>query len=610
MDMKFTVFVVILLCIVVVPGFHTAWKVWVLLRQQNLWKDIAKRINSLTLDDIRGFPEPTHYVLDCVLTTKHGLGKPQAVPAALEHLTATIDAPLRTLRSLSYFSVLLGLLGTVSVLAITFWGVKNITGVEPALLGHVYAFNAVAILLAAFFYLFHVFLRWRSDNLVLIASQSLGRLQTDIPENVDPQLVAALEAVGRNFTQWVEDIYARHRQEAEKLVQEMRELGEAIKRMVKSMIAARRTDEEGIIPLLRSQDEKIELLSKRLDARFRELAEPIQKTLPLIEQWQRRLEELGILLQTMLEADLPGNTKGLTLATEKLVAAVSELPQLVQKHFKGIKEVIATGLQDAVKEGWQQTVAPVFVDLIERLSLLLEAHQALMASIERLPQAIAVNVTTSLMTEWQETVQPPVTKMTEAINQLLRAQDSLEGAISQLARNIPHLVAAGTQQVVQASIELSGKLNDLATRLQVLTELPPTLVAALKDALRNTGDIITTNWSEKLRQLWQQNLAPQAAAWSKTFQESLQEQQKQTKKLDTLYGNLTSQIENERKMLLDQMSQRLPNAFAAQGDGYLRDIVTSLQQLRIAVDNLGKGTSTSSKDQETGSRRGGFWRRS
>ncbi len=608
MDAKLIAFIVLIVCVVIIPGFRSALKIWVLLRQEKIWENIAKNISTITLDDIHGFPEPTHYVLNCVLTAQAGVGKPQAVPAALEHLAATLDAPLHTLRSLSYFSVLLGLLGTVSVLAITFGGVKDITGIEPALLGHVYTFNAAAISLAAVLYLFHVYLRWRGDHLVLMASQTLGRLQSEIPENVDPQLVAALEAVGHKFTQWGEEIYARHRQEAEALSREMRGLGEAIQGMVQGMIAARRTEEEGIIPLLRSQDEKIELLSQRLDARFRELAEPIQKTLPLIEQWQGRIEELGNLLQTMLEADLPGNTKGLTLATKQLAVAVGELPQLVQRHFQGIKKVIAAGLQDAVKEGWQQTVAPAFVDLSSRFSLMLKAHQDFTNSVARLPQAVAENVTASLMDEKQKTVQPSVNKMIEAINQSLTAHQGLEKTLNQTATDLPRNVNASLQPLVQAHTELAGKFQDLAVQLQVLQDLPPTLVEALKEALKHTGDLVTANVSERLRHLWQRELAPQAAACSKTLQESLQEQQKLTKQLYTLYGDLILQLETERKMLLDQMTQRLPEAFAAKGDGHLRDIVTSLQQLQIALENMGKRISTSGGDQETSPRRGWFWR--
>lgn len=610
MDIKVILFVIVLFFFVIIPGVRNSWKVWVLVRQQKDWENVREKIGTLTLDDIRGFPEPTHYVLNCVLTTQPGVGMPQAVPAASEHLAATVDAPLRALRSLSYFSVLLGLLGTVSVLAITFWGVKNIAGIEPALLGYVYAFNAVAILFAAFLYLVHVLLRWRSDNLLLAVSQTLGRLQTESPENVDPQLVAALEAVGRNFKQWGEDIYAHHREEAEKLVQEMKGLGKAIEGMVQNMVAARRTEEEGIIPLLRSQDEKIELLSQRLDERFRELAEPIQKTLPLIEQWQRRLEELGNLLQTMLAADLPGNTRGLTLATEKLVSAASELPQIIQKRFQGIKEVIATGLQDAVKDGWRQTVAPVFEDLSARLSLLLEGYQTIIAAVNRVPEAVAIHVTDSMITGWQKNVQPALNKMEEIIAQLLRAQQSLEGAIVQMAADIPHKVAAGTQPLVQVNTELSGNLQDLASQLNVLRELPQTLVYAVGDALKNTGDAITTNWSTKLQELWEKEIAPKTADWSGTLQEILKEQQKQNYTLDTLEGRFVIKMENLGTKVAEQTTRGFQNVLSAKEDGYLRDIVNSLQELENTLGQMGKWFADSSPDKEASSRWERFWRKS
>jgi hypothetical protein len=107
----------ILVCFVLFPGLITLWRVFTLVRQQKIWRTLQDEIGELTLDNIAGFPEPTHYVLNCVLTWQPGVGRPQAIPAALEHLAATVDAPLRALRSLSYLSVLLGLLGTVLVLA-------------------------------------------------------------------------------------------------------------------------------------------------------------------------------------------------------------------------------------------------------------------------------------------------------------------------------------------------------------------------------------------------------------------------------------------------------------------------------------------------------------
>lgn len=588
MDIKYIGFLGILGCFVLIPGLRMFWRARTLVRQQKVWRTLQDEIGILTLADIGGLPEPTHYVLNCVLTSRPGVGKPQAIPAALEHLAATVDAPLRALRSLSYFAVLFGLLATVAVLAYTFWGTKDISGIKPELLGHVYSFNAVAILLAAILYITHVGMRWRGDKLLLTASQTLGQLQAEIPENIDPHLVAALEAVGRNFTQWGEEIYARHRQDAQALVQEMKGLGTAIEGMVENMVTARRTEEEGIIPLLRTQDEKIELLSQRLDARFSELAEPIQKTLPLIEQWQRRLEELGNLLQTMMEADLPGNTRGLTSATEQLVAVVSELPQKVQTHFQGIKKVIATGLQDAVKEGWRQTVAPVFVDLSERLSLLLEAHQALIGAVNRLPEAVANHLTDSMITGWQKNVQPALNKMEEIIAQLLRAQQSLEWAINQMAKDIPHHVATGTQPLVQVINELSGNLQDLPAQLNVMRELPQTLVDAVGDALKNTGDVIATNWSAKLQELWESEVAPKTAEWSETLREILKEQQKQNYTLDTLEGRFDVKIESWGKKVAEQVTQGLREALAARGDGYLRDIADSLQELEKTWEQMSK----------------------
>ncbi len=247
-----------------------------ILKQQSIWEELSANVGELTLDKVQVIDdEPTRFVLSCSLTNRPGIGKSQGITAALGHLDAALDAPLRALRSCSHLSVLVGLLMTVFVLTITFWEIQDIRTIKPSLLIHIYLVNFVAILGAAFIYRSYIHRRRLADRFLLLASETLGRLQTDVPEGVDPHLVAALERVGTQFTQWVEDIYARHQQHSERLVQEMQGLGVGLREMVQSMLAAQKTEVEGIIPLLRSQDEKVELLSQRLDERFQDLARPL-----------------------------------------------------------------------------------------------------------------------------------------------------------------------------------------------------------------------------------------------------------------------------------------------------------------------------------------------
>ena len=606
MDITYIGFFGVLGCFVLIAGFrfNSGRQAWDLLKQHQTWRELQDRIGTLTLDDIRGLPEPTHYVLNCVLTSRPGLGKPQAVPAALDHLAATLDAPLRMLRSLSYASVLLGLLSTVGVLACTFWGIEDITKIQPSLLGHVYSINAFAIFLAAILYIVHIVMRWRADALLLTASQTLGRLQAEIPEGVDPHLVAALEAVGRNFMQWGEEIYARHRQDAQVLVQEMQGLGQAIQGMVQSMVAARRTEEEGLIPLLRTQDEKIELLSQRLDDRFRELAEPIRATMPFLQQWQQRLEELGQLLEALQRADLPGKTEALALATRSLEGTVDTLPQAVREKFAGIKEVLGQGLQDAVRQGWQETVAPVFQDLTSRLASLLEEQQTLLDSVKKLPQAVAQSVTSS----WQKTVEPTLGHLADLVSRMLQAQQSLDQTMTGMGQELSRHVAAGVQPLVHVVTDLTNRLAELGERLSVLSNLPHLLPRAVHDSLSEVPKLLATSLPEDFREWWRGEIAPQITQLSQTIKDTLEEQQRQRRILNTLDSRLADYLENWETKLAEKMTVGLQNALSTRGDGYLRDIASALHELEKSWGQMSKTMGGSSPDKDTGSWR--FWRKS
>jgi len=359
-----------LLIFVVLPALFQLTSIIRVMRQRQVWLRLRPKIARISLQDIQGLPEPTRYVLDCVLTDKIGRGKPQAIPSALEHLAAAFDAPTRFLRSLSYLSVLFGLLGTVTLLALAFLDVHQISDLKPEHLRYIYPVNSIAIALATIIYIIYSFYRLKGDRLLLTASQTLGLLQAEVPEEVDPNLVASLERVADKFKEWGQETQLQHEQHANALVREMRGLGEAIREMVNRMIATRRTEEEGIIPLLRTQDEKIELLSERLDERFRDLAKPLLEGLPILEQWRDRTKELGELFREFQQADLPGQTAALGLETKSLAKAIAALPKAVRGQFKGIDQVIGAAVQEAVRDGWEQTIKPTLQDIGSDISVL------------------------------------------------------------------------------------------------------------------------------------------------------------------------------------------------------------------------------------------------
>ncbi len=582
-DKNIYVFVIIILAVFILFIYNTI-EIRHLLKQRKIWERLGPNAGELTLDHIHGIPEPSNFVLGSILTDSPGKAKVQGIPAALDHLGAALDAPLRALCSLSYLSVLFGLLGTVLVLAITFWGVQDIRHINPGLLGHIYLVNSVAVFLALCFYGLYTHYRRSADRLLLAASRTLGRLQSEVPEGVDPQLVAALEGVGSKFSQWGEDIYARHRQESERLVQEMQGLGEAIRQMVQSMVAAQRTEMEGIIPLLRSQDEKIELLSQRLDERFQDLARPLLQALPILESWRQRTEELKQAVEDMRRADLEGKTAALAQAASALGTASSELPQAAREEFRGARKELAAGLGQALRQGLNDFLVPTLQALHARLAELEKLQQALGEAVNDLPSKAAMSLAETTRTVWQETMQPGLAFLAESLSTLREFQQALRHILDQLPQSVGQGVAAGCQPLLQMNGELASQLRGFVERTTPLTQLPDILAESVQESLRGAATSLSSAVSRALRQEWQQVWAPEAEI-PHFLRSLLEEQQNQVKELDRLTGRLVSFMENQVNGIGERVAQSLRTLWAETGDGYLRDILGSLKGLEKAMAN-------------------------
>jgi hypothetical protein len=188
-------------------------------------------------------------------------------------LSAEVDSPISILRSLSYLSVLVGLLGTVTLLALALQSVDAIGQFKIEQLKNIYPLNAVAIGLAVVMYLSYSWYRHKGDQFLLQVARVLGRLRLDQLGAADPVLLATLEKVGEKFTDWGNEIQERHRQEMNQLLQEVRDLGESIRQLVVTAIAARQEEDRALVPLLRSQDAKLELLNQRLYQNYLLLAQ-------------------------------------------------------------------------------------------------------------------------------------------------------------------------------------------------------------------------------------------------------------------------------------------------------------------------------------------------
>ena len=476
--------ILVVFILLAVHPFMCSIRLW---RQRNDWKSLRSKIGTISLQDIQGLPEPSRYALSCVLTEKPGVGKPQAISPALEQLAAAVDIPLCALRSLSYLSVFIGLLVTVTLLAMTLLDVKELT------LDHlrdIYPFNAVAIGIAAFLYFFYGLFHWQGDHFLLEASQILGSLHTDLPDTVDPNLVASLEIVAKKFTDWGEEIYTRNLGQVQALQGEMQTLSEEIRNMIREMIESRKGDEAGIIPLLEAQNEKVELLSSRLDTNFRDLASPIEGALQIMHQSDKRMKNLEQVILEIREADLPGQAAALSGATRDLASAVNRLPEEVGRQFQGVKKVIGEATHEGIKSGWEEMARPAFAGINNGIALLVDGQEIIKATLERMPQAVGQQVAESLL--------PILTDLTSTINRLAQSLNSIREMVARLPDEVSQGVMAGIQPLIDADI--SEHLGEFTQVVGKMTSLIQQLPSSMREIISSTNERLAQTMSKVLRE--------------------------------------------------------------------------------------------------------------
>jgi ABC-type cobalt transport system substrate-binding protein/biopolymer transport protein ExbB/TolQ len=264
-------FVTLLFVCVLIPFVLVRRRITAIMRQFEHWRELEKNIQEIGKEEARYYPHPTRYVLQMVFSSTKGTARAGAVPPAMDYLAAEIESPILTLRSLSYLAVLIGLLGTVTMLALALQRMDSISQFKADLLKNIYPINAFAIGMAVAIFLSYAWYRHKGDQLLLLASRVMGCLRTDQLGGADPQLLAALEKVGERFKEWGDEIYERYQGKIDDLLQEVKELGEAIREVVGEAVLSRKEENQAILPLLRSQDAKMEFLSQRLDQGYLEL---------------------------------------------------------------------------------------------------------------------------------------------------------------------------------------------------------------------------------------------------------------------------------------------------------------------------------------------------
>jgi biopolymer transport protein ExbB/TolQ len=264
-------FVFLLLLFVCTPFFLVRRRITAIMRQFEYWRELEKNINELGKEEARLYPNPTRHVLQSVLSSTKGTARAGAVTPALDYLAAEVESPILTLRSLSYLAVLIGLLGTVTMLAIALHRLDNLSAFKADVIRNIYPINAFAIGMAVAIFISYSWYRHQGDQFMLLAARVLGRLHADQLGGADPQLLAALEKVGESFKEWGDEVHERYQNKISDLLLEVRELGQAIREVVGEAVLSRNEEGQAIVPLLLSQDAKIELLSQRLEQDYLEL---------------------------------------------------------------------------------------------------------------------------------------------------------------------------------------------------------------------------------------------------------------------------------------------------------------------------------------------------
>lgn len=262
------IFLLILFFTVLVPFLILSRRLQIILNQQKLWQDLEKKVMEADIKTCQYYPNPSKHVLLSVLAQQKGVAKAGAVGPALEYLAAEIDSPISIVRSLSYLSILVGLLGTVSLLASALQSVDAIGQFKIEQLKNIYPLNAVAIGLAVFIFLSYSWWRHRGDQFILQVSRVLGGLRTNLLGPADPALLATLEAIGERFKEWGNEIHEHHRQEIDHLVREVKDLSESIRQVIVTAIAVRQEEDKELVPILHSQEAKMELLHQRLHQNY------------------------------------------------------------------------------------------------------------------------------------------------------------------------------------------------------------------------------------------------------------------------------------------------------------------------------------------------------
>ncbi|MBU4447251.1 MAG: hypothetical protein KKD99_01600 [Proteobacteria bacterium] len=428
------------------------------------------------------------------------MARSAAIGPAMDYFAAEVESPVRTLRSLSYLAVLIGLLGTVTLLALTLWGVETISQLKPGDLRNIYPINAAAITVAVVVFLSYCRYQYKGDQLLLEASRVLGRLSTDVPAGVDPILVASLEKVGEKFKEWGDEVQERHLGTIKDLLQEVQELSEAMRQMVAKTIASRNEEDQSITPLLRAQDAKMELLSQRLDHGFKLLAQPFEQGIPVLERWKESTDNLNRAIEHIKVADLPNRTAELGQATRELAQTVEGLPQTFRDKLQGVERLMAEAAREAFREGLDQAIQGKIEEISATISGLARVVGGMQENLLGLPENISKGLDRSVqeikgvlvgVETTSHSLKTAIAALPAAFGQHLegfagQVSEAVSEAIRQVLLGPPPPHFDGAREITQGL----AQINQLLSRA---VESLPSFINTLRGEVAKEGQIIVEN---------------------------------------------------------------------------------------------------------------------
>ncbi|BCS31404.1 hypothetical protein TBR22_A06050 [Luteitalea sp. TBR-22] len=491
------IFVGVLLISVVVWHVRTALSLHVPTATE--WAGISERITSLSKDvvDVSDYSENARRALDLVLTNEPGYGRLAAIPQAMELLIEPVEAAARLLRTASSQVVMIGLLGTVLIFAITF---QSADVSDPAaLLTHlkfIYWVNAVGLFVSVLLLLASMRARAAGEHAVRIAGKALHLLQDSGSSNLAPELVKALEVSASQFQQFSQQLFNDQFAKIQTLLGSVQGVGTSLHALVDQVVVKAADERTAFEATSRQHVVAIEALTQRLDQGFQLLATPFLEGIPAMHGLTQAAQALQKSSDDVMKANVAQAVAQLKVATQGLNRILEGLPQQVAQATSEANAAVRESTVNAVQAALENAITPLSGRIEESGNQLTthlrglltswakfmdEQRRARLAGDEQMTQSLS-KISGALRTDMAN-----VASVLETLNESARL---LPGAVR-------HQMDAGAQRIEQHLAGLAGGIGNVGKDLSAL----PTAVAG--EVQRSTGAVARelADVSATLRQL-------------------------------------------------------------------------------------------------------------